>query len=372
MKRLLYSIFALLCNISCRLFSTRPDNALFISMHNEGFRDSLGVMYERLLLKEGFGVAVLTRKDLSPRHPLRALHFFFYGAKMVAKSKYIFLNDNFMPLGQIRLRPEALVIQLWHAEGAFKKFGLSIEQPPAVRAREKKGNERLTWVVCSSKSVAPIYAEAFGVDPSKVLALGAPRADRLLQSGAQEGTRRVLEEQYPEMRGKKLVLWAPTFRDDPADDAALLGQIDMDAFRAALGDDYLLLLRLHPQIHPAKRQLPGALDVTDEPDTTALVLACDVLVTDYSSICMTAALLKKKTVFFAFDLDRYRAKRDFYFPYEDYVPGPVTKTFQETLGAIAAPFDAEKNERFVRFNFDYRDCNNAARVAQAVLQQETR
>jgi CDP-ribitol ribitolphosphotransferase len=298
------------------------------------------------------------------------LRFFFSGAKKLATAKYIFLNDNFMPLGQIRLRPEAVVTQLWHAEGAFKKFGLSIEQPPAVRAREKKGNERLTWVVCSSKSVAPIYAEAFGVDPSKVLALGAPRADRLLQPGAQEGTRQAIEERYPAMKGKKLVLWAPTFRDDPLDDAALLGQIDMDAFRAALGDDYLLLLRLHPQIHPAKRQLPGALDVTDEPDTAALVLACDVLVTDYSSICMTAALLQKKTVFFAFDLERYRAKRDFYFSYEDYVPGPVTRTFDETLRAIAAPFDAQRCERFVRFNFDYRDCGNAARVVEAVVRQK--
>ena len=370
MKRLLYSIFALLCNLSCRLFPIRQDTALFISMHIEGFRDSLGVMYERMLLQDGFGVSMLTREDLSPRHPLRVLRFFFSGAKKLATAKYIFLNDNFMPLGQIRLRPEAVVTQLWHAEGAFKKFGLSIEQPPAVRAREKKGNERLTWVVCSSKSVAPIYAEAFGVDPSKVLALGAPRADRLLQPGAQEGTRQAIEERYPAMKGKKLVLWAPTFRDDPLDDAALLGQIDMDAFRAALGDDYLLLLRLHPQIHPAKRQLPGALDVTDEPDTAALVLACDVLVTDYSSICMTAALLQKKTVFFAFDLERYRAKRDFYFSYEDYVPGPVTRTFDETLRAIAAPFDAQRCERFVRFNFDYRDCGNAARVVEAVVRQK--
>ena len=79
MKRLLYSIFALLCNLSCRLFPIRQDTALFISMHNEGFRDSLGVMYERMLLQDGFGVSMLTREDLSPRHPLRVLRFFFSG-----------------------------------------------------------------------------------------------------------------------------------------------------------------------------------------------------------------------------------------------------------------------------------------------------
>ena len=135
-------------------------------------------------------------------------------------------------------------------------------------------------------------------------------------------------------------------------------------------EDHALLLRLHPQIHPEKRRLPGALDVTEYPDVMELVLACDVLITDYSSICMTAALLQKKTVFFAFDLDRYRKTRDFYFPYEDYVPGPVAVTFPDLLAAIGAPFDQQRNERFCAFNFDFYDCGSTARVLDAVLEKQ--
>ena len=366
MKQLLYALFALFCNLSRLLFPVKGTRAAFLSMHNEELHDSLGAVREAMA-NEGFETVTLTRRDLSPRRPLGVLRFFLVRARQLVTAKYVFLNDNFMPLGQIRFRKETVVTQLWHAEGAFKKFGFAIEQPPAVRAREAAGNARLTWVVCSSKAVAPIYAEAFGVRETQVLPLGAPRADRLLAPGAQEEAKAALLQRYPQLQGKTLVLWAPTFRDDPADNDALLRQFDMDAFRRTLGEDTAVLLRLHPQIHPEKRRLPGALDLTDYPDVMQLVLACDVLVTDYSSICMTAALLGKKTVFFAFDLEKYRSTRDFYYPYADYVPGPVAADFSDLLRAIGAPLDREKNERFCAFNFDFRDCGSTQRVIAAVV-----
>ncbi len=369
MKQILYAVFALFCNLSRLLFPVKERRAAFLSMHNEEMNDSLGAVREAMA-NDGFETVTLTRRDLSPRRPFSVLRFFFVRARQLVTAKYVFLNDNFMPLGQIRFRPETVVTQLWHAEGAFKKFGFAIEQPPAVRAREAAGNARLTRVVCSSKAVVPIYAEAFGVKESQVLPLGAPRADRLLAPGAQEEAKAQLLKQYPALRGKTLVLWAPTFRDDPADNDALLRQFDMAAFRNTLGEDYALLLRLHPQIHPEKRRLPGALDLTDHPDVMQLVLACDVLITDYSSVCMTAALLEKKTVFFAFDLEKYRKTRDFYFPYEDYVPGPVAADFAGLLKAVGAPFDRQKNERFCVFNFDFRDCCSTQRVIGAVVKNQ--
>lgn len=369
MKQFLYAMFALFCNLSRLLFPVKERRAAFLSMHNEALHDSLGAVREAMA-RDGYETVTLTRRDLSPRRPLSVLRFFFVRARQLVTAKYVFLNDNFMPLGQIRFRKETVLTQLWHAEGAFKKFGLAIDQPPAVRAREAAGNAKLTWVVCSSRAVVPIYAEAFGVSEAQVLPLGAPRADRLLAPGAQAQAKAALLQRYPQLQGKTLVLWAPTFRDDPADNDALLRQFDMKAFRETLGEDAALLLRLHPQIHPEKRQLPGAIDLTDDPDVMALILACDVLVTDYSSVCMTAALLKKKTVFFAFDLEQYRETRDFYFPYEAYVPGPVAADFSELLQAIGAPFDEARSERFTAFNFDFRDCSSTARVLAAVLEKQ--
>ena len=84
----------------------------------------------------------------------------------------------------------------------------------------------------------------------------------------------------------------------------------------------------------------------------------------------TAALLEKKTVFFSFDLDSYRKQRDFYFNYEDYVPGPVAATFSDLLAAIGAPSDPKRRETFLAFNFDYRDCGSTERVLRTIVKSQ--
>ena len=368
MKRLLYAFFALLFNLSRAVFPLKKGRVAFLSMHNEALHDSLGAVMEETA-KRGFATVLLTRRDLEQArsHPLHALRFFFVGARKLATAEAVFLNDNFMPMGTLRFRKEVRVTQLWHAEGVFKKFGLSMPQPEDVRARELAGNRKLTWVVCSSRAVAPYYAEAFGVTPAQVLPLGAPRADCLLQPGAKQAAQRKLFSAFPLLSGKRLILYAPTFRDTDTENAALIRKIDTAAFRARFGADAALLVRLHPQIHPAERQFADVTDVTDFDDVLSLVLACDALITDYSSICMDFALLEKPCVFFAFDLERYQASRDFYFDYASYVPGPVAETFDAALDALKAPANREKLQAFRSFNFDYFDCENAKRVADRCL-----
>ena len=85
-----------------------------------------------------------------------------------------------MPMASLNFSKDAVITQLWHAEGAFKKFGLSAPLDSDVREREKKGASKLTYVICSSENVKLVYAEAFGVDESKILPLGTPRIDSLL------------------------------------------------------------------------------------------------------------------------------------------------------------------------------------------------
>ena len=127
MKELLYHIFALFCNLSGRLFPVRVRRAAFISMHNEQMHDSLGAVRDEMQ-RRGFETVTLTRRDLSPRRPLLVLRFFLIRARQLATAKYIFLNDNFMPMGSLNFSKKAVVTQLWHAEGVFKKFGLHIPQ----------------------------------------------------------------------------------------------------------------------------------------------------------------------------------------------------------------------------------------------------
>lgn len=301
------------------------------------------------------------------RSVCRAIGFFTRKAYGLARSRYIFLNDNFMPLASLHLGKKVVVTQLWHAEGAFKRFGQDISQPPEIRAREAAGNAKLTFVICSSESVAPHYASAFHVRPEQVLPLGSPRTDFFFRPQDITALRARFNEQYPQCRGKKLVLYAPTFRDDPEKDRELLSRLDTGLFNRYLGEEYALLVRLHPQIHADTRTLEGAVDLTAYPDVSELVLLCDVLVTDYSSIVMDFALLRKRCIFYAFDLEEYEKDRPFYFDYESFVPGKIVRTMPELLDEIEhGVLDLARLERFRAFHFGRPDGGAAVRVVDYV------
>ncbi len=367
MKKLFYNLYAFLFNISAALFGVKENRIAFISMHNENFKDSLGCVYESLKKENKYDFVLITREDLSVKKPLKALSFFLHKSRLLATSRYVFLNDNFMPMGKLKFRKEAIITQLWHGEGAFKKFGLHIHQTEDLRKREIAANNKLTYVICSSEGVKRIYAEAFGVDGKKVLPLGAPRLDYLLNEANKTKAKEKILSLYPEAKGKKIILYAPTFRDDAERDSTLLDSFSDEKLLDELGDEYFLFIRLHPQVHTACADFKCAVDVTGYEDVRELVLASDVLITDYSSICMDFCVLDKKTVFYCPDLDWYRKRRDFYFDYEAFVPGDVCKDFAKLAEAVKAPFCQERNSKFKEMNFSFTDTENAERVVKAII-----
>ena len=366
MKNLFYTLYALFFNLSRAVFPLRKKRVAFVSMHNENFCDALGAVRDELEKRGGYDLVYITRQDLSLKNPLKAISFFLVKSRLLATAEYVFLNDNFMPMGKLGFRKEAVITQLWHAEGAFKKFGMHIPQNDALRKSEIAANSKLTYVICSSEGVRKIYAEAFGVDEKRILPLGAPRVDYLLNDDNKTKAIKEIHEEYPQTKNKKILLYAPTFRDDNERDREILKNFNISAVKKAFGEEYEIFIRLHPQIHINNREMFGATDVTDYPDVRKLILACDVLVTDYSSICMDFSLLSKKTVFFAYDLDWYTERRDFYFDYESFVPGLVAKTTEELIEAVKADFPAERNEKFRSFNFSYTDKLSAKRVVDAI------
>lgn len=375
MKKIFYSLYAVLFNI-CRIFPIKKNRVAFVAPHNGGEKDSLGVMRSYIRKIGGYDIVNISTRDLQLDFSgikslviscLKAAGFFTLKAKALATSKYVFLNDNFMPMADLNFSKEAVITQLWHAEGAFKKFGLSAPLTDEVAMREKKCSEKLTYVICSSKNVVPVYSEAFGIDESKILPLGAPRIDILLSERNTAEIRKAFDDAHPDCKDKKLILYAPTFRENGDADKKLLDNINMAEFNKLLGDEYSLLIKLHPQINSSK-PIDGAVDVTKGHDIGELTLISDMLITDYSSACMDFALLSKPCIFFAFDLEEYEKERSFYFNYESYVPGEVAKTFDEVISAIKNPRSSEEKLRaFREFNFDYTDCNNAERIYNRIF-----
>lgn len=286
MKKLIYKIYALLFNVSAKLFSVKENRVAFVSMHNENFNDSLGSVYEELKKDKRYEFVFISRQDLEVKikNIPRVLSFFLVKSRELATSKYVFLNDNFLPMANLNFSEKAVITQLWHGEGVFKKFGFAIPQKDEVRQNEIKANQKLTYVVCSSENVKPFYAEAFGINESRVLALGSPRTDYFYVSENVLKSKTRLEKTYPQLRNKKLVLYAPTFRDDPNLDKEIISHFNVNEISRGLGEDYAILIRLHPQVHSCDGEISGAVNVTDFDDVRQLVLACDALITDRKSV----------------------------------------------------------------------------------------
>lgn len=381
MKKMFYSIYALMFNIF-RFLPMKKKKISFLSPHNESFNDSLGAVLNEVIMRDEFKVCKISCKDLEINKSslvsiikslIRAMRFFTVNAYHLATSHFVFMNDNFMPMAKLNFKKDAIITQLWHAEGAFKRFGLHIDQPEEIRNLEIKGNDKLTYIVCSSESVADIYAGAFGVPTEKVLPLGAPRVDEFFRKVNMERLRSDFDKEYPECKGKKLVLYAPTFRDDRADDAKLLESIDINAFNDRFSDEYRLLVRLHPQVHTSSGDLTGATDVSDYKKLNNLIRLADIMITDYSSICMDFAFLEKPIYFYAFDLEKYTGDRAFYEDYESYVPGPVARDFQTLLNLINTNVAQSYSRRmgdFKFYNFGDPDGKAAKRVVDIIIKSE--
>ncbi|MEU1540697.1 CDP-glycerol glycerophosphotransferase family protein [Actinacidiphila glaucinigra] len=286
---------------------------------------------------------------------------------LLATSDVVLMDDYFGLLGQLGVSPKTKIIQLWHAGSGFKAVGYSrfgrYGSPKLTNAHRK-----YTYVITGSKHLVPTYAEAFGIEESAVIPTGLPRIDTFLDK---ERTEKVVEDfftAHPKLEGKRIILFAPTFRGKSIGDAHYdYDRIDFAKLYEACGDKSVVLFRMHhfisdPVPIPAEYS-DRLLDFASFPDTNDLLQVTDVLITDYSSVIYEYSLLDRPILFYAYDKDRYSVVRGFHRDYDTVAPGKICVTFDELLSALQnEDYDISKLEQFRQENVDYVDTNSADRV----------
>ena len=365
MKNLLYLIFNIVFHL-CRVVPVKRNKVLLMCIHNEGENGALSLMESALREFGEYEISWFKRGEMfaSAKGKLRFLMRIPFD---MATANFIFFNDNFMPLAHLHFSKKASLIQLWHGEGAMKRSCLAMKLPKAEEKRLRLSNEKMTATVVSSKAVVPVYEETFGMPPEKIYALGAPRTDYFFSVKNKAEIREKVCERYGINGDKKIVLYAPTFRDDEEKNRHLTEHFPFEEFAAL--SDYELIVRLHPQVGGVLGEEKGFKNVSDYESVNELALAADILISDYSSIIMDFTVQSKPMVFFAFDLEDFTENgRGFYFDYESYVPGAVVKTGAELIALFkSGDFHEEKIPAFQRFNFDYLDKCNCKRVIEKLV-----
>lgn len=362
-------------------------------------------------------------------HPAAAIRCAWH----LATASAVFVDNYFGTLAAAPFRQGVPCIQLWHAAGAFKAFGL---EDRSIRQRSKAAKKRFLnvyrrfdKVVVGSEKMAEIFKRSFGLTDDRLLRSGVPRTDYFYriqnesraggnagsvtanvddsvtlkpvqaavsgdepfttgltavrtgaETAASAGENGVLDCKRGSGRAhsatigpparhrrKKIILYAPTYRDDTPECTDL--HLDVPMMKQRLGQDYLLLLRVHPavqdRIRISETVRDFVIDCSSEEDIDVLLAKSDLLITDYSSLPVEFSLLRRPMIFYPYDLERYGKSRGFQNDYLDLVPGPVAFSTRRIISLIRDnAFDFKKIARFSEEWNMYSKGRSSYRVVQ--------
>lgn len=287
--------------------------------------------------------------------------------KTMAQSKYI-LVDDFEPMVYVlKLRENQELIQVWHAMGAFKRFGYG-------RLTAEKGSlthKNYTKAIVSSPEIRQIYADSFGISVDKIKAVGTPRTDLFFDEGYASSAKERLFQKAPELKEKRICLFAPTFRGQNVNDAQYPSEfINLERLAEELGNEWAIIVKMHPFVKD-KFQIPNKeniFDFSDEREINDILFITDVLVTDYSSVIFENAIIGGSAVLYCPDLEEYDKGRGFYFDYKDYSCGSIVTKEDELASAIKnATNDNEEYKAFKSRFVSLCDGNSSKRFVEEIL-----
>jgi CDP-glycerol glycerophosphotransferase len=286
----------------------------------------------------------------------------------LARARFVVAND---PLPRwFEPRADQICLQTWHGT-PLKRIGSdSLAAREGLARLERPTAAGWRYVLSPNRFATPILRSALGVE-GELLETGLPRNDVL--SGPDAGRRgRELRRRLGVPDGVRTILYAPTYRDhvlDRDERLRLDSHLDVAALRAALGGEAVILFRANHRIVDAAPATPDGFvrDVSRYPDCTELLLAADVLVSDYSSVIVDFANTGRPIVLFAYDLEAFREEiRGLYVDLAAIAPGPVVRGAEELAGVLRDPSAAQDKTRYSEFAETFCELDDGGATARVV------
>lgn len=304
-----------------RQYNTKPlDFKMLEDQINEDYPDYDVVILSKRIEKNIFGL-------------ISYIFHLLLQMKHMANSQIIILDTYCIPVSILKQRKETKIIQIWHAAGAFKKFGYSIldkeEGSSSKIAMAMKMHYNYSYVCTSSEYCLPYFAEAFHVPYDKMVIYPLPHFDLLNNEKYKKNVKNKIIKNYPQLqKDKKIILYAPTFRKDDVkmeqNILKLIDSIDMNK--------YQLIIKLHPLDESEIKDKRIILD--KKFSTTDMLIIADYVISDYSAIIYEASFLHKPLFFYVFDFDLYYKKRNFYIDFNEDMPGFISSDPNRIMEAI--------------------------------------
>lgn len=336
---------------------------IFESFQGRSYSDSPKYIYQYIMKhhKDYKPVWVKNGHFNIPGRPItvkrNSLKYYYY----IARAKYIVSNVR-MPNNYIK-RDEQVYLQTWHGTPLKRLAGdmEDVHMPGTNSVKYKRNFNRETnkwdYLVAPNRYSAEIFKRAFWFD-NTLLNTGYPRND-ILTNNNDPVIINSLKKRLDIPTGKKVILYAPTWRDDEfykVGKYRFYLKLDLHRMKEELGEEYIILLRMH-YVVASNIDLTGlegfAYDLSSYDDISELYLISDILITDYSSVFFDYANLKRPILFYTYDLEKYQSQlRGFYIDMEEELPGPLLKTNDEVFDAIHNIKNVEERykERYQTFS----------------------
>lgn len=255
-------------------------------------------------LKKYKDIQVVTMYKMIGKSFISKIGYCFYMLKIMnnlANSKVCITDGYSIPISLLKHKKELVIIQMWHASGATKKFGYQVidkkEGTKSEITEIMKMHKNYDYVLAPSKKTGEIFSEAFNVPESKIVLIGLPRLDYLMVRD--DKLKEEFLNEYPKYKDKEIILYVPTFRKGKdINSSDLISKINKDK--------YGLIIRKHP-LDVEKEDNDYIVDKKYE--TMDLLKIADIIITDYSAIAYEACILNKPLYFYVYDIREYIENR---------------------------------------------------------------
>lgn len=248
-------------------------------------------------------------------------------------SKVVVFNDfkpAFIPDNHLQI-----IINTWHGGGAYKKVGLPLSKN-IYYSQRYKWMHQVDYMISSCNAFTELAVLTFSVKQALMLPFGMPRNDVFFSNkAAQDHTVKKIKSVYKIDHDKKIVLYAPTYRESLQNSLYGLDfKLLLESLKKKFTGDWIVLFRGHYFLDNNVKQKNGLLiDVSSYDDMQELLCAADILITDYSSSIWDFSFTNKPCFIFATDIESYRKENDFYIPMDEW-PFSIATDNKELSGNI--------------------------------------
>ena len=391
-KKWVGRVIRILYRWTYKMVKVDPKLVIFIAFHGRGYSDNPRAIYEAMRQDprfEGYRFIWFIKKHKQKQITIPGAevkeYFSFSYFYYMSKAKYWIINCK-MP-DYIAKKEEQIYLQTWHGT-PLKRLAHDIESAEdmtfyrsAVSFAQMTQSydidvARYNYMISPNRFCTEVFQSAFRIQRERLIETGYPRNDFICNTTKEEMER--MKEKYQLPKDKKVVLYAPTWRDNSyvASGYTFELKADFHKWKEILGEEYIVVFKPHYLIintYEKDSSLQGFLySIPAEADIRELYVISDMLITDYSSVFFDYAILKRPIYFYMYDIEEYANDlRGFYLDIHKDLPGDIYTNEDELLAAVKQDaYDETAYQAFYERFCSCEDGKAAKRVIDIVFHKE--